>query len=113
MTLTRVLPTREWFLNSVVSRLPWADVRVLLYEKVGRVSFVDRATVNLMMYTDVHAAPSLEISRNASIGRHCLLPDSRGALTIGDNVDISSSTRIVIGTHDPMSPDFHGSLFCP
>lgn len=109
MTLARVLPTREWFLNSVVSRVPWADVRLLLYEKVGRVSFVDRATVNLMMYTDVHAAPTLEIGRNASIGRHCLL-DSRGGLKIGDNVNISSYTRIVTGTHDPMSRDFRGSL---
>jgi len=105
----RLLPTREWLMNSVVSRLPWAGLRLLLYERVGRVSFADRATVNFMMYTDVHASANLRVGRNASIGRHCLL-DSRGGLSIADNVNISSYTRILTGTHDPMSPDFRGSL---
>ncbi len=109
MRSPRLLPTREWLLNSVASRVPWAGARLWLYERVGRVSFAARTTVNLMMHTDVHGAPSLRIGRNVSIGRHCLL-DGRGGLAIGDNVNISSYTRIVTGTHDPMSADFRGAL---
>jgi len=109
MKLRRLVPTREWFLNSVASRVPWAGLRALLYERVGLVSFADRATVNLMMYTEMHGSPNLRLGRNASVGRHCLL-DSRGGLSIGNNVNISSYTRIITGTHDPMALDFRGSL---
>ncbi len=107
--MPRLLPTREWLLNSIVAQVPWADLRSLLYERLGRVAFADRATVNLMLHTDVHAAPNIRIGRRASIGRHCLL-DGRGGLSIGDDVNISSYARIITGTHDAMSPDFRGSL---
>ena len=109
MSVPRLLPTREWLMNSVVSRVPWAGLRLLLYERVGRVSFADRATVNFMMCTDVHASANLRVGRNASIGRRCLLDSCGGrrSQTTSTSQATPASSR---GTHDPMSPEFLGSL---
>jgi acetyltransferase-like isoleucine patch superfamily enzyme len=54
---------------------------------------------------EVLSPRGLKIGSHTNIGRHVQL-DSRGGITIGDNVNISDDAAIFTAEHDIQSPDF-------
>jgi maltose O-acetyltransferase len=100
------LPPREFLLNKFVAGLPWTELRVAGYARLG-VRFADRRTSTILMGTDVHAPRRISIGSHSIIGRRCLL-DGRGGLAIGSNVNISSYCLLVSAGHDPHAEDFRG-----
>ncbi|MEA2157512.1 MAG: hypothetical protein QOE11_3652 [Solirubrobacteraceae bacterium] len=99
-------PPRETIINEFACRIPLPGPRILAYRALG-VRFVDHATASIMMHTEVHSPGKIEIGAHTVIGRHCLL-DGRGGLTIHENVNISSFSRLITASHDPASPMFEG-----
>lgn len=104
----QMTPTHEYLANTFVQHVPITAVRVWLYRLLG-IRLQERGSTNIMMLTDVHALPSIEIGPRTTIGRHCLL-DGRGGIRIGAEVNISSYTLLVTGTHDAHAAAFAGSV---
>lgn len=100
------LPPREFLLNQFVSRVPWMDLRVTGYRRLG-IRFEDPRSGGIMMGTEVHAPRRISIGAGTIIGRHCLL-DGRGGLDLGRNVNISSYSLLISAGHDPYDDDFEG-----
>ncbi len=100
----RYLPHPDWVLNHVVARLPYAAWRMRLYQ-LGRVVFADVRTACFMLGVEVSHPWHLTIGRNSIVGPHVLL-DARGGITIGDNVNVSSHTRIQTAKHLIHDPGF-------
>lgn len=101
-----VAPTREFLINSIVTKVPLTSLRVKGFGALG-VSLESPETSNIMLYTEVHAPLRISIGPHTVIGRHCLL-DARGGLRIGSNVNISSHVQLITASHDPRSPTFEG-----
>ena len=64
-----------------------------------------------MLRTTIRAPAGIRVAAGAIVGRDCFL-DGRGELTIGRNVNISSYTLLITGSHELNSPDF-SSYFRP
>lgn len=106
--LVRVLPSPEWVLNHLVNRLPYAAWRMRCYQ-LARVRFADVRTGVLMLGVEVSHPWRLAVGRNSIVGPHVLL-DARGHITLGDDVNISSHTRIQTAKHEVQDPDFTASF---
>jgi len=106
--LVRALaPPEVWLLNHVVSRIPFAAPRMAAYARAG-VDFEDHRTGVIMLRSEISAPRRLRIGRGSAIGRHCVI-DSRGGITIGSNVNISSFARLQTAKHLIDDPDFADS----
>jgi acetyltransferase-like isoleucine patch superfamily enzyme len=103
-----LIPSREYVANAVVCHLPIAAMRMSLYRLLG-INMAEPGSTNILMATEVHAPRRIEIGPGTTIGRHCLL-DGRGGLRIGAQVNISSFTLLITGTHDPHALDFAGRV---
>jgi putative colanic acid biosynthesis acetyltransferase WcaF len=99
MSLAGWIPTREYLINSVVTWIPWVRIRTSGYALLG-VRFEEAHTVAIQIGTEVHAPRQITIGSRSVIGRHCLL-DGRGGLEIGRDVNISSYSLLVTGSHNP------------
>jgi maltose O-acetyltransferase len=104
--MRRWLPPREYLVNYFVSFLPWATLRVAAYRLLG-VKFEEPGSTAILMGTHVHGPRRIEIGSHSIIGRRCLL-DGRAGLKIGRNVNISSYSLLITGSHDPYDDDFRG-----
>lgn len=100
--------SRDAAANEFVARLPFLRARMLAYRALG-VSFEDPASSTIMMHTSVHKPNRIMVGPHSIIGRYCLL-DGRGGITIGANVNVSSYTLMITGTHDLDSPRFEASF---
>ncbi|MDE6013407.1 MAG: hypothetical protein K2G50_00525, partial [Anaeroplasmataceae bacterium] len=88
--------------NMIVAKIPSRHFRKLVYKmlgaKIGRKSIICRNCEMLR--------PSkLRIGRNVAVGWRVLF-DSRGGITIGNNVNISSDTQFITGSHEVNDPQF-------
>jgi putative colanic acid biosynthesis acetyltransferase WcaF len=104
LSLKILIPTRDWAMNHLVCRIPFASPRMAAYALLG-VDLEDHRTGIIMLGTQIFRARGLHIGRNCSIGRHCVL-DARGGVQIGENVNIGSYTRLQPGKHLIDDPDF-------
>lgn len=91
-----VLPSRDYLLNYWVSRVPFHDARMWLYRRLG-VQIGEGSTI--LMSTELNHASEMRIGNHTVINQHCYL-DGRGGLFVGDNVNISSHTILLAGSHD-------------
>jgi acetyltransferase-like isoleucine patch superfamily enzyme len=82
-----------------------------LYAAAG-VRIEDPARSLIMLHTEVHDPRKLAIGRGASIGRNCLL-DARGGITVGRDVNVSSFTLMITGTHDVQARDYFADSYAP
>jgi putative colanic acid biosynthesis acetyltransferase WcaF len=98
------LPDADYLLNHVVNRVPLVGARMALYAAAG-VRMDDRRSTLIMLHTEVHDARQVSLGRGTTIGRNCLL-DARGGITVGADVNISSFTLLITGTHDVQDPAF-------
>ena len=102
--LRRRLPTEDWVLNHLVSRIPYANARMRAYQRMG-VRMADPTRALLMLGSEVTEPDGLWLGPGVTIGKRCLL-DARGGLRIGPNVNISGGVNLLTGSHDVQSPDF-------
>ena len=94
----------EYYLNSIMPHIPIREIRNLSFRilgvKIGRETYIERKNFFL--------APKLiTIGSYCHINRGCLL-DARGTITIGNNVSISHQVKLVTGSLEIDSMDFHG-----
>jgi putative colanic acid biosynthesis acetyltransferase WcaF len=109
--LRRYAPPPEALLNHVVNRLPYAAWRMRSYQAFG-VTLDDPRSGLIMLGSEVWEPGRLRIGRRTTIGRDCLL-DARGGIEIGDDVNISSYSRLMTAKHLIHEPDFpaaYGSI---
>ena len=102
--LAQRLPTHDWVLNHVVSRIPYANARMRAYVRMG-VNVEDPMRALLMLNSEVIDPHRLWLENGATIGKNCLL-DARGTLRIGRNANISGGVRLLTGSHDTNSESF-------
>ena len=72
----------------------------------------DPARSLIMLHTEVLDPRSVAIGRGTTIGRNCLL-DSRGGITLGRDVNVSSFVLLITGTHDVQSGDAFADSYAP
>jgi putative colanic acid biosynthesis acetyltransferase WcaF len=101
-----LLPPTEWILNHLVCKIPLVSPRMAVYARLG-VDLADHRTGIIMLGSHIIAPKNLRIGRNSSIGRNCVL-DARGGIEIGENVNISSYSRMQPSKHLINAPDFAG-----
>lgn len=106
--MKRPLPPNEYLLNAIAFRLPLVAPRMRLYDRLG-VQFEDHRRCMVMLRCTFRAPWGVRIGRGSIIGRECFL-DGRGGLEIGRNVNISSYTLMITGSHELNSPDFSSSF---
>lgn len=90
------------FGNVVVNKIPSRRIRLLFYKilgaKVGSDSGFSRRV-------EISYPKGLCVGNHVSVGWFALL-DARGGIEIGDNVNISSYTKIITGSHDIDDKEF-------
>lgn len=104
----RYLPHPDWVLNHVVARLPFVAWRMRLYQ-LARVRFADVRRACFMLGVEVSHPWRLTVGRGVIVGPQVLL-DARGGITLGDNVNISSYTKIQTAKHEVQDPLFPASF---
>jgi putative colanic acid biosynthesis acetyltransferase WcaF len=106
--LRPLLPPTEWILNHLVCKIPLVSPRMAAYAWLG-VDLADHRTGIIMLGSHITAPKNLRIGRNSSIGRSCVL-DARGGIEIGEDVNISSYSRMQGAKHVIDDPDFASEL---
>lgn len=101
-------PNSDYICNELVNRIPLVDLRMRAYRFLG-LQLEDVATTLIMLHAELTAPSNIHIGSRSSIGRHTLL-DGRGGIRIGCDVNISSYSLLITGTHDPGSPDFDAAF---
>jgi putative colanic acid biosynthesis acetyltransferase WcaF len=105
------LPDLEYFLNHGVNRVPFVALRMRLYAAAG-LRFEDAASSLIMLHAEVLDAGKIALGRGVSIGNSCLL-DGRGGIWIGRDVNVSSFTLLITGTHDVGARDMFADSYAP
>lgn len=91
-----------YFLNHVVSRIPFHLVRNLFYRRFFRIGHHSSILMNVRFLS----IKQFTMGENSTINYDSVI-DSRGAMvTIGNNVNVSNSVYIYTLQHDPQSKTF-------
>ena len=99
------LELRLYVANHVITHVPSHAFRLLYYRSVLRFKVGSQSSI--FMGTTFEAPGGLTIGVGSTVNRGCLL-DSRGTLSIGDSVSISSGVTILTAEHDVQSSSFAG-----
>lgn len=94
-----------YFCNYIISNIPSHTIRLLYYRKIMGYKIGKHTYINLGCTFNVRRG--FIIGDNCIINKDCRL-DSRGTLTIQNNVSISEGTYILTADHDPSQPAFNG-----
>ena len=89
--------------NHIVNKVPSHRVRLLYYRRVMR--YVIGAGARVLLGLKVDGRAGLTVGPRSIVNENCRL-DSRGTLTIGADVSISSDVMILSADHDGRSPGF-------
>jgi acetyltransferase-like isoleucine patch superfamily enzyme len=89
---------QEFYLNSVVNRVPFIDLRMRLYARY--VHLEDPSSSSILRHTEIYGAAGLFIGAGTQINRHVLL-DGRGGLYIGRHVAVAERVFFMPGDHHP------------
>ena len=95
---------RVILLNMVVNKILSHRFRRFCYRRFG-MKIGNGST--LFRKVDLSAPHNIEIGNNSIIGWYCWL-DGRGGIKIGNNVGISSWSKLITGSHNINDPDFKG-----
>jgi putative colanic acid biosynthesis acetyltransferase WcaF len=102
--LRRYAPPPDALLNLVANHLPYAAWRMRAYRRFG-VRLADPRSGVIMLGTEVLEPRRLALGRGSVVGRGCLL-DARGGIEIGDDVNVSSYSRLMTAKHAIHDPEF-------
>jgi acetyltransferase-like isoleucine patch superfamily enzyme len=89
---------KEWFLGSLVNRIPFTKPRARLYERIGGVQFEAVDDTLILRGVEILEPQRLQIGRGTVINRKVLL-DARGGLEIGRDVGIAERTVVLSAAH--------------
>lgn len=96
------LDLETWFLNEIISIIPFWIIRKSVYKllgmKIGKYSRIG-------IHTKIIRPHKIIIGKNTIINEYCYL-DGRGGLMIGDNSSISIFTKIISASHRANSTNF-------
>jgi acetyltransferase-like isoleucine patch superfamily enzyme len=109
--LRQYAPPADALLNFVANHLPYVAWRMRVYRAFG-VTLTDPRSGVIMLGTEVLDPEHLTLGRRSIVGRGCLL-DARGGIEIGDDVNISSYSRLMTAKHvvdDPEFPAAYGRI---
>ncbi|MDQ8044723.1 MAG: acyltransferase [Solirubrobacteraceae bacterium] len=97
-TVVHANSRKEWFLGSIVNRIPFSKIRSRLYQRIGRVQFEDVDSTLILRGVEILDPHMLQMGRGSVANRHVLL-DARGGLQIGRDVGIAERSVILTGAH--------------
>ncbi|MEH3053620.1 MAG: acyltransferase [Patulibacter minatonensis] len=89
---------KEWFLGSLVNRIPFSKLRGRLYARIGRVQFESVDDTLILRGVEIMDSHGLQIGKGTVVNRHVLL-DARGGLEIGREVGIAERSVVLTGAH--------------
>lgn len=89
--------------NSLVNHIPFHSIRLLLYRVIFGMKIGKKTAIQMGL--TIFAPSHFSVGDNSIINRNCLF-ESRGGITIGNNVSISANTHCYTSSHDPQSSDF-------
>lgn len=91
-------------INTIVNKVPIHRFRQCCYRYFGM--RIGNAST-LFRKIELRAPQNIEIGNNTIIGWYCWL-DGRGGIKIGNNVGISSWSKLITGSHNINDPLFRG-----
>jgi acetyltransferase-like isoleucine patch superfamily enzyme len=91
--------------NRVVAFIPSHTVRLSFYRSIMRCNIGDGTCIFMGAWFDTWG--NFKIGKNSVINQNCRI-DSRGGVTIGDNVSISADVCMLTADHDLLDPHFKG-----
>lgn len=89
--------------NTIINKIPWNRFRKFYFSLLGA-KFAKNSVV--FRRVEILGPKRLKIGSSSSIGWFTLM-DSRGGVTIGENVTIASYCKLITGKHD-----IEDSMFC-
>lgn len=89
---------KEWVLGSIINRIPFAQTRMRLYERLSGITFESLDDTLLLRGVEIMDPDKLTLGKGTVINRHVVL-DSRGGLTIGRDVGIAERSVVITGAH--------------
>lgn len=93
----------DYIINHFVSHIPFWFIRKLVLLVLGaKIGKGTRLDMNITFLDPNH----LTIGNNSHLNRQCII-DSRGSISIGNNVSISFRSALLTGSHDYRSPKFN------
>lgn len=95
------LAIRLFLANEIVAHIP-SSLRLLFYRTVMPARIGEDSSIFMNVWFD--APRSLTIGTCSTVNQRCRL-DSRGGITIGNNVSISAEVCILTAGHDVQSSD--------
>lgn len=98
VTLVRANHRKEWFLGSIVNRIPFSKLRCRLYERIGAVQFESVDDTLIMRGVEILDPEKLQLGKGTVVNRHVVL-DARGGLEIGRDVGIAERSILLTGAH--------------
>lgn len=96
---------RLYLANYWVAFIPSHRVRLWFYRRYMRLTIGPKSSIFMGAWIDT--AKGLSIGTCSTVNQKCRL-DSRGGITIGDNVSISAEVCILSAEHDIQAADFAG-----
>lgn len=98
VTLVHANHRKEWFLGSIVNRIPFTDRRMRLYAKFSGIQFESLEDTLITRGVEILDPPKLQIGKGTVVNRKVLL-DARGGLEIGRDVGIAERSVILTSAH--------------
>lgn len=93
---------RNYLPNHIVNKIPFYFVRHFIYRRIFRLKIGKGSSIHLHCFINRF---KLQIGKDTAINRKCYL-DTRGGLSIGDNVSISPEVHLITAQHDINDPGF-------
>jgi acetyltransferase-like isoleucine patch superfamily enzyme len=102
------LPSRDYVLNHIISRIPTVGARTRAYAALG-VQFDDRASTMVALGVELWAGSNLSVGARSAIGQRCYL-DARGGIRIDSDVSLSREACVLTAAHDLEDLDFRAGV---
>lgn len=93
---------RNYLPNHVFNKIPSYIIRHFIYRVFYQIKIGKGSSIHLNCRIN---KTKIQIGINTAINRKCYL-DSRGGLTIGNNVSISPEVHLITASHDVQSKEF-------
>ena len=93
--------------NKIVAKIPSHRFRLWFYKKVMKFAIGKKSTVFLNCSFD--SSSGFTMGNNCVLNAKCRM-DTRGTITIGENVSISEEVVVLTADHDPYTPNFYGKI---
>lgn len=98
-----VLAFRLLLWNKILSRIPFASIRLLFLRHYITLAHGANVLTNVELLYSGLSKSQIRLGRNSVVNSYCMLDGRHESIVIGDNVDIGRETAIFTLEHDPNS----------